>query len=177
MSVNLHLLGLPRLTIDGETKLLNGTNTAVISLLALTPSTQFQLPRSRIAGMIWPDSNEEHARQLLSNTLYRLRRLFPDDTIYADNDTLQLQNINIDVIQFQHYVRSDDVDQWEQAIQLYSGDLLEGHDPLWVLTHRVELREHYLTCLAKTAVSFEENRRLKQSAAHRQQMGIGGSIK
>ncbi|MEM7333032.1 MAG: AAA family ATPase [Chloroflexota bacterium] len=163
MSIKLNLFGPPRLIIDNETKLLNGTNTAVISLLALSPATQFQLSRSRIAGTIWPDSHEEHARQLLSNTLYRLRKLLPDGILLTDSDILQLQNIEIDIVQFQTLLQSGNIDQLEQAIQLYTGDLLEGHDPLWALPHRVERREQYLNCLSQTAASFEEMGQLNKA--------------
>jgi DNA-binding SARP family transcriptional activator len=33
------------------------------------------MPRTRLAGTLWPDVDEERARHLLSNTLYRLRRV------------------------------------------------------------------------------------------------------
>lgn len=157
MSATLFLFGPPRIEIDGKTTLLNGTNTAVLALLALSPATQHQLPRSRIAGTIWPETEEEHARQLLSNTLYRLRRLLPKSSPYlrVDNDTVQLAEMEIDVVQFDSVRRAEDIPALMQAIDLYSGDLLEGHDPVWVLPQRAEYQAHYLDLLARTAVALE----------------------
>ena len=157
MSVQLHLFGPPRITIDNETKLLNGTNTAVLSLLALSPATQFKLTRSRLAGTIWPDTDEEHARQLLSNALYRLRRSFLTDChLTTDSETIHLQDIYIDVAHFQTLSESNEIDQLQKAITLYSGDLLEGHDPLWALPMRAELRETFFNLLSRAASAYEE---------------------
>ena len=158
MSLKLYLFGPPRLIINGETKLLNGTNSAVLSLLALSQATNFKLLRSRIAGTIWPENDEEHARQLLSNAIYRLRRLFhqDDNNLIVDKETLYLNDVWVDVVAFQARCHSEDMAAWQEAIGLYSGDLLEGHDPVWSLPLRAELRENYLNLLARTAAKFEE---------------------
>lgn len=158
MSAKLHLFGPPRLVIHGETKLLNGTNTAVLSLLALSPATQFKQHRSRIAGTIWSETDEEHARQLLSNALYRLRRLFPKNSphLVVTNETIALEDVWIDVHAFQTLVQSEQIEALQSAIQLYSGDLLEGHDPLWALPIRAELHEGYLNLLNRTTAYFED---------------------
>lgn len=157
MEIKLHLLGPPRLSIEDEIQLLNGTNTAVLSQLALSKNTQFQLSRSRLAGTIWPDSPEDHARQLLSNVLYRLKRLFKvhPDALLSDGETVGLYNVWIDVWAFEAACRSEHVAVWQSGIDLYGGDLLEGHDPVWILPQRAELHEQYLHLLARTTAHYE----------------------
>lgn len=155
--MKLYLLGPPRLQIDEDVQLLNGTNTAVLAQLALSKQTQFQLSRSRLAGTIWPETSEEHARQLLSNALYRLKRLFTQHPTYLqiDNETVGLHHLWIDIWAFAKMQGSNDLHQWQSAIELYGGDLLEGHDPLWILPQRAALREQFLQLLARTIAQYE----------------------
>ena len=75
--MKLYLLGPLRLEIDGRIQLLTGSLAALLGLLGLQEAAGYAATRTRLAGTLWPDVDEERARHLLSNTLYRLRRQLP----------------------------------------------------------------------------------------------------
>lgn len=52
--------------------------------------------RSRIAGLLWPESGEQQARANLRQTLARIRRHAPD--LVGGDDPIQLQGVHVDVL-------------------------------------------------------------------------------
>ena len=71
-SWRLRLFGEPALLApDGAQHLLERRSAALFALAALEPG----IPRRRAAALLWPDSDEAHARQALRQQLLRLRKL------------------------------------------------------------------------------------------------------
>jgi DNA-binding SARP family transcriptional activator len=66
----LHLIGAPRVTLDGLPIALGSRKAlAILALLALDGTTA----RSRVAAMLWPDQDEAGARRNLRREVFRLR--------------------------------------------------------------------------------------------------------
>lgn len=127
--------------------------------------------REVLSELFWGEREEGQARRCLSTTLWRLRQeLEPKGTprgtyILTTHSgdigfNVQTNGYWLDVAAFEEKVElgfrcqpSDmtqfEVTQLEEAVRLYTGDLLEGvyHD--WVLHHRERLRIHYLKCLSR----------------------------
>ena len=125
-----------------------------LALLALRHDRD--VPRSYLAGLLWPDSLEEQALSSLRRTLTDLRQAFGD---YADcllsptSRTLRLDftRIAADVIAFDRDVVSAQEEALERAVNLYRGPLLEGCLEEWVLQEREAREEAYLSALEKLA--------------------------
>ncbi|MBL0094150.1 MAG: hypothetical protein IPP50_18680 [Piscinibacter sp.] len=84
--MQLHLATSPRVTgPDGATVPLAPRDAALLAWLALEGPTA----RTRLAGLLWPDSDAEAARNALRQRLFQLRRLL-GQTLVSGNATLAL---------------------------------------------------------------------------------------
>jgi DNA-binding SARP family transcriptional activator len=125
--------------------------------------------REVLAGLFWGDSSENRARSCMSTTLWRLRKILepdgikrgtylltpspgevgfnPESNYWLDVAELESQAQPILVKSYQALV-SDEVLELEKALDLYSGDLIEGFYDDWALTERERLRSLYIKSLA-----------------------------
>ena len=126
---------------------------ALLAYLALEGPT----PRSRLAGLLWPDSTEDAARANLRQRLKRLRELLGTEVIVPD-ETLRLRpDLEVDAVQLESLAFTG---EYEAALRL-DGALLSGHDyddcpdlEAWVLSARERLenaRREALTALCERA--------------------------
>ena len=95
-------------------------------------------PRQRLAFLLWPDSAEGQAQTNLRKVLHNLRRALPDTdrTIEIGPRTLRWQPdapLWLDVEQFERALAGG---QFEEAVQLYAGELLEGRYDEWLTDER-----------------------------------------
>ena len=85
--VRLQLLQAPRLWLaDGSAHALERKDAALLAMLAVEGPT----PRNRVAALLWPDIDEERARNNLRQRLFRLRKAAACDVISAGNEALAL---------------------------------------------------------------------------------------
>lgn len=83
-------------------------------------------PRDELAGLFWPDLDPADARDTLERTLDFLREELPDGLIEAHGAGLVgiiPRRVHCDVYAFEDAVAAE---RWEEALELYRGDLLEG---------------------------------------------------
>ncbi|MCP4429285.1 MAG: hypothetical protein GY803_32780, partial [Chloroflexi bacterium] len=138
--MKLYLFGPLRLEIDGQIRLLTGSPAALLGLLGLQEATGYAATRTRLAGTLWPDVDEERARHLLSNTLYRLRRQMGTAVshLHIEPDSISLKGIWLDIAAFRQGLTREDIASWLAALDLYTADLLEELDHFWLLSQRAE---------------------------------------
>ncbi len=81
--------------------------------------------RDKLVACLWPDTDEEAARHLLSNALYTLRRELGDGLLITAGDSVRLdpEAIWSDVGAFQDALSRGAV---EEAVAVYEGLFLEG---------------------------------------------------
>jgi DNA-binding SARP family transcriptional activator len=96
---------------------------AILALLARAGDRG--VTREKVIGYLWPDSDEERARRLLSQAVYMLRRdLGSDDAIVGVRDLrLGADIITSDVAEFQEALAAK---AFERAATLYAGPFLDG---------------------------------------------------
>jgi len=122
--------------------------------------------RDMLAGLFWGDMDEKHAKRCLNTAIWRLRRRLKvdDHPECSILDTFTPGEIKfnqkadcwLDVDIFESKIMSGlakqdselEIQNLEEAHQLYVGDLLEGFYDDWVLRERERLRELYLKSLA-----------------------------
>ena len=130
---------------------------ALLAYLALHGEPQ---PRTKLAHILWEDSDEPQARESLRQTLFLLRKALSPahaDALMAQNDVVALQPvaIKVDVIEFERLVASGEPVLLDEAVQLYRGDFLEGFDlsasgfDAWLGMERQRLKERALAALQK----------------------------
>ena len=148
------LLGVNRLTLGRKTFAPERKTAALLCYLALEGSAS----RSKLAGLLWPGSEEATARNNLSQALRRLRHLTGEPLVLT-GDTLQLQDgLRVDAVNLKKAALSGDA----QAVAAYQGELLstfdyddlpEFHDWLW--STRETLRALYREALDTLVTTFE----------------------
>jgi DNA-binding SARP family transcriptional activator/Tfp pilus assembly protein PilF len=150
----LALLGSARLERDGTAlEPLERRSAALLAHLALEGPT----PRSKLAGLLWPESTEDAARANLRQRLKRLRESLGTELVMPD-ETLGLRsNLEVDAVKLESLAFTG---EYEAALRL-DGALLDGHDyddcpdlEAWVLSARERLentRREALTALCDRA--------------------------
>jgi len=96
---------------------------AILALLAR--AGERPITREKVIGYLWPDSDEERARRLLSQAVYMLRRdLGAEETIVGVRELrLGSDFITSDVAEFQQAL---DARAYDRAAEMYAGPFLDG---------------------------------------------------
>ncbi|HUF35271.1 MAG TPA: BTAD domain-containing putative transcriptional regulator [Gemmatimonadales bacterium] len=128
---------------------------AVLALLAMARGRP--LSRDKLIGYLWPESDGEKARRLLSESLYVLRKALGEDALVAAGDELRLDPavVGCDAAEFADALEAGDL---ERAVALYTGPFLDGFflgDALeferWVDAERDRLAPSYARALQQLA--------------------------
>ncbi len=99
---------------------LDRRSAGLLAVLALDGPT----PRSRLAGLLWPDSPEDAARANLRQRLKRLRTALGDELVIPD-DILRLRpDVLVDAVQLESLAFTG---EYSAALKL-EGELLAGFD-------------------------------------------------
>lgn len=96
---------------------------ALLALLALAGGKS--LSREKLMGYLWPDRDAEHARQLLNQAVYNLRKALADEAILSDGEDLRLNPnvVRADVADFEAALAGGN---YAEAVRLYSGPFLDA---------------------------------------------------
>ncbi|HSJ65861.1 MAG TPA: BTAD domain-containing putative transcriptional regulator [Gemmatimonadaceae bacterium] len=128
--------------------------------------------RDSVVAVFWPDLDEKHARNALNQALHTLRRALGRGALISrgkDGIGLSEQHIRCDVVAFE---RACAAVQWEDALELYRGDFLQGFHlsdapefERWLEVERERVRQ--LACdAARSLIEREERVGNALSATH-----------
>jgi TolB-like protein/Tfp pilus assembly protein PilF len=120
--------------------------------------------RDTLVGLFWPELDQEHARNALNQAVHALRRVLGGQVLVSrgkEGISLSQDHLRCDAVAFE---RACDAGDFEAALRLYRGDLLEGFHlsgapefEHWLEAERERLRR--LACeAALTLVDREEQR-------------------
>lgn len=99
--------------------------TALLAYLAVASPLGFHR-RDKLAGLFWPEVDQEHARTSLRGAVHFLRRSLGEEAVLSRGDEeigLDWGHISCDAAAFKRALETGDQ---EGALELYGGDLLEG---------------------------------------------------
>lgn len=115
---------------------------SLLAFLMLQPHISHR--REKLAGMLWPDSDEENARSNLRAALWRIRKAIGDDVLLADRMSVSFNlaiSCWLDVAELEAAVSpSASTSDLMRAVLLFEGDLLPGFYDDWVLLERTRIR-------------------------------------
>lgn len=96
---------------------------ALLALLAGAPSEESG--RSKLVGLLWPDSTERAARNRLNTYVHRIRDQLGRDVLLSVGDRLRLNRdvVDCDVWRFEEALEAK---RYARAVELYDGPLLDG---------------------------------------------------
>ena len=135
--LKLWLLGPPKIEIEGAPLQVDTRKaTALLVYLAVNGETQ---RRESLATLLWPESDNSHAKAALRRTLSALRKALGGEWVSADRDNISLEAPWLDTAEFRELsLRSADHDHRSdrhcercerdlvRAAGLYRGDFLQG---------------------------------------------------
>ena len=151
-------------------KAVSGVNTPRLQALLAYLVLHRQSPQSRqqLAYLFWADSGDSQARTNLRNALFQLRNHLPDadSFLQIEAQTIQWRSdtpLHCDVVAFEQALLAANSAgdpalaqaALEQAIQLYTGDLLPGLYDDWILPLRERLQQAFVTALEQLTTSLE----------------------
>lgn len=190
-SLKIFLFGSFHLGQEGQppsTKLTHGVQ-ALFAYLLLQRNRCH--PREALAGLFWGNQAEEKARKCLNTALWRLRSaLEPEDVApgtYLTTTASGEIGFNresrywLDVAAFETQashalarpateLEAAGIQELEQAVQLYTGDLLEGFYDDWALRERERLRHLYLSSLTCLMRYYRHHHLYESSLAYGRQV-------
>jgi DNA-binding SARP family transcriptional activator len=127
--LTLSILGAPEFTGDGAPKA-NGIveqpmRLALLVYLAASLPRGFRR-RDELLALLWADSDAQHARNSLRQSLHVLRQRLPDDTVLvrgSEEVALSARQLSLDSEMFEEHL---DHGREVEALALYRGDLLQS---------------------------------------------------
>ena len=119
--------------------------------------------RDKLLALFWPEHDEQHARNALSQAVHFLRRTLGADAILSRGDDevgLNREIVSCDAVAFDAAL---DAGKTAEALELYRGPLLEGFHVSdaapefgrWVDDERARLARRYAESVEKTATALE----------------------
>lgn len=96
-----------------------------LALLALLAATPGGLNRDKVIAYLWPESPDDRARRLLSDSLYRIQKALGERAVQAAGEELRLDPdaVPSDVAAFMMAREHGD---WQRAVDAYAGPFLDG---------------------------------------------------
>ena len=162
------LLGEVRLEVGERTFLLPQREGLLRLLTRLVWLAGLPQGRKSLAFSLWPDATESDALANLRRHLYLLRSLLPpewQDVLIVSPQEVSWQGAPrcwIDVVAFRQ--DTDDLQQLEEIVGLYRGDLAAGVDvDDCILGWREELRNRYLALLKKLITACLDQNQLERA--------------
>jgi predicted ATPase/DNA-binding SARP family transcriptional activator len=128
---------------------------SLLAYLILNAGTAHR--REKLAGLLWPDSLEESARDNLRHALWRVRKALPQkqitDYLLADDVSITFNASAVywlDAAQLEELDGSATTDELISILSAYEGELLPGFYDEWVVLEREHLYsifEHHMARL------------------------------
>ena len=142
---------------------------ALLAILAVAGAKG--LSRDRVLGVLWPETDEDKARQSLSQAIYSLRRDLGID-VAGGGAVLRLDatQISSDVDDFR---RAAGARNWSEAASLYTGPFLDGfyladapEFERWAESERATLATQGIRAIENAAKASADEGRLEEAAEH-----------
>jgi DNA-binding SARP family transcriptional activator len=142
---------------DGENALsiVSRPAQSLLAYLILNAGTHHR--REKLAGMLWPDSLEETARNNLRHSLWRIRKALParPGAEYLITDDLSISfnaasEYWLDAEALKKLEETASIDELISVLEAYQGELLPGFYDEWVMLEREHLAstfEHHMARL------------------------------
>ena len=129
--LEIHLFGRFEILIDGQPlEIPSRPAQALLAYLALHPSVAHR--RERLAGLLWPESDETKARRYLSQALWRLRKRLGDAYFQADKLTITFTPQPDDRLDVHILTQpAQTADSLSRTLSVYQGRLLPGFYDDW----------------------------------------------
>ena len=161
--LTLRLFGQIQILLDEATEVRAPGKKAYALLAYLALNANGWHTREKLATLLWGDRGEEQARHSLRQAVLALRKSLGDSDgiiLKSDDDRLALDAaaIEVDIREFEELAAKSTREALESAVDLYSGELLEGLSVRsqefddWLAEERVRLRNLAVDTLRRLVI-------------------------
>jgi DNA-binding SARP family transcriptional activator len=129
--------------------------------------------RSEICQAFWPDLDVEQAVNVFHVTKRRLHKALGEDVLVHENGYYRVNpdlTVSYDVMDFVSALVQGRAAQgthklthWQDAINLYRGPFLQGHDDPWILARRANYLSGYMEAITEMADARYANGAIEHS--------------
>jgi DNA-binding SARP family transcriptional activator len=154
--LKVRLLGQFEVRLEGEqVDIRSRPAQSLFAYLILRSGTSHR--REKLAGLLWPDSDESNARANLRHALWRIRRAIGDGYINADKITIEFDP-EVDYWLDADVLESEDgsAEKLLSTVAVYGGELLPGFFDDWVVLDRERFRTTFETRIQEALNSLIE---------------------
>lgn len=165
MNFRLSLLGSFALAVEGKPlKFPSRRESSLFAYLTLHQESG-GIRRGRLAGLLWPDVDEQRARRSLSTALWRIKVALGREAASLAPQTsgavvgIKLDPEAVDALKFQWLLetaelhpQADRLPMLREAESLYGGDLLDEYEDEWCEESRRYLRRQYVDVLRQLSL-------------------------
>lgn len=190
-TLRIHLLGQVRIFNEETPEPAKATHRVQALLAYLLLHRHRSHSRELLAELFWGDHSQDHARGSMNTTLWRLRQILeptkPLRGAYLVTETAGEIRFNpassywLDAAAFEDLsvralrppaeaMQDGDAEALKSAVQVYSGELLEGFYEDWALRERERLRQLYLNSLVRLMDYYSRRNAYKESLYWGQQV-------
>ena len=118
---------------------------SLLAYLVLNADTRHR--REKLAGLLWPESEESNARSNLRHALWRLRKSIGEKYILADKVSISFtlsEDCELDISFLrEEKIKAESIDDLIREVSVYGGELLPGFYENWVVLERERLRSTF----------------------------------
>jgi adenylate cyclase len=144
--LRIQLLGQFKLQVDGEpVRLPSRQAQSLLAYLLLHRGRGHR--RELVAGLLWPDLEEDKARSRLRYAIWQSRKAFGEKYLLADKIELSFNteaDYWLDLDAFDRPLLEDlTLQELQDALSIYDGDLLPGFYDDWIVLERDRLQASY----------------------------------
>jgi DNA-binding SARP family transcriptional activator len=184
--LKIKLFGTGQAYLDGYEYAPFPSNQAHLLLCYLLLNSKYPHLRDQLASVFWGEYSTRASRKYLRNGLWKLRQMFEeaqanlDDYLFVSDESITFIRTSsywLDVEVFEdtledyqdvpgQEIRPEQAHQLGTAVELYSGNLLEGADYDWCIYERERLNLLYLEALSKLMVYHAANGTYERGLAY-----------
>jgi Tol biopolymer transport system component/DNA-binding SARP family transcriptional activator len=175
IAFNLRLLGSPGIVdADGQplAGLGHGKPLAMLAYLAVRQEAR----REELIELLWGGVPESRARNAFRQSLHRLRSALGDELVPLGRERVTVLADTAFRVDRTVFVASCDAGRWEDAVEAYGGDFLEGLDvgepafDQWADNERMRLRSRYEVALREATQQALDAGRLLKAVGYAQSL-------
>src|SRR6266536_6279362 len=122
--------------------------------------------REKLAGLLWPDSLEETARDNLRHALWRMRKVLEAASstrfLHTDDVTISFKESSdywLDAAELEKLSESASADELISVLSNYQGELLPGFYDEWVVLEREHLYSIFEHQMARLMTLLQQEKR------------------
>lgn len=131
--------------------------------------------KAELVDAFWGDLSEDRAYSQLYTAIYHIRktiRIFDDHFSLRslhEGYILDIKNVSIDIVEWENKLKllneinNSTISEWEKVMEIYTGNILEGYDILWIESERFRLEKIWIKTAFQIADFYKTTKNIENA--------------